>query len=51
MKILKINKNEQPNVCSVCSLQNESVGWLIMRNYGIRGAFSFAMLVNYETSN
>ena len=41
MKILKINKNEQINVCSLCSLQNESVGYLSMRNYGLSALFSF----------
>lgn len=40
MKILKIKNNEQPNVFSLCSLQNESVGYLIMRNYGLSVLFS-----------
>ena len=37
MKILKTNKNEQANVCT---LQNESVWYLIMRKYGLSVLFS-----------
>ena len=40
MKILKTNKNEQANVCTLCSLQNESVWYLIMRKYGLSVLFS-----------